>query len=484
MFTIFTAAAMAVPLMSTPVIGGGDDGNRSIEAEILKTLLDNGAITEKQYHDLIAKAEKLRRERADTHEELDRELKRLSEAVDERLKVSQDKKEEPTVNVSFKNGLYFKSADGNYSLHPWIVLRERFTYDDIGNVKGIANEDTGSFEGRTARLWFDGHAVTPDLTYLLMVDFASSTNLLRDSWIDYRFDDALHIRFGQQKRPIDYEGFTYAPKTGFVDKAPVVAFFQRNPGEDFEAGLKAWGRFDNQLEWHLGVFNGDGPQNGGLAGVSTGPGAGGLFPAGSSNNDSNGLEVVGRLMWTPMGPMDNAYFTNNYVEGDYGMSKDARMAFGTHYSYNPERNNGAAVPLEIEQRIQTWGADAVLAYQGVFALAEVFVRTIDRDNKQGLPNTTDNGYFAQLQYFLGSETANRGFELLGRWSVIDVDAATLGFVPVNGVTEVHDATAGVNYLFNGHRLKIQTAYTWRENIRRAGENTFDNILQVQMQLIF
>jgi hypothetical protein len=486
MIPAIAACALALPvfLTSAPRGGGDDDGATTIEGEILKTLLENGAISEKQYKDLLAKAARMRKERVDTHAELQAAISKMNEALEERLKVQGEKKEEPNASISFKNGFYFKSNDGNYTLHPWIVIRERFTYDDIASAPGIANEDTGSFETRTARVWLDGNAVNPDLTYLIMFDLAGNATLLRDAWLDYKFDDAFHVRAGQQKRPIDFEGFCYAPKTGLVDKAPAVVFFQRNPGEDFEAGAKIWGRLaNNTFEYHLGLFNGDGPQNGALPGLNLGPGGGSLLPASSSNNDSSGLEFAGRLMWMPMGPFDNSYFTNGYTEGDYGRSADAKFGLGVHYSYNPEKNTGATVPVESRMAIHTAGADAAFMYQGLFALAEVFIRKTDRATDLAPPDTTDNGYFAQLQYFFGSETAGRGFEILGRWSSVDIDAATLGLVPVGGVTEVHDATMGLNYLFNGHRLKVQSAYTIRHRVLRASADADDQILQLQLQLI-
>lgn len=485
MLTILAAIlplVFATPLW--PARAGDDDQKQTIEAEILKTLLDNGAITEKQYNDLMEKAAKIRRERVDTHEELERAIKLMNESIEERLRSQEGKKEEPTATVFFKNGIYFKSTDGNYQLHPWLVLRQRFTYADIGNVRGLANEDTASFENRTSRVWFDGHAVTPDLTFLLMFDLAGSSTLLRDSWIDYKFSNALHIRAGQQKRPIDYQGFTYAPQTGFLEKASTTLFFQRNAGEDFEPGAKLWGRLGNDtFEYHVGLFNGDGPQNGAIPTLNIGPGGGGLLPASSSNNDSSGLETVARLMWMPMGPLDTMYFTNGYTEGDYLRHKDPKFALGTHYSYNPERNNGAAVPVKTKADIQTWGADAVLMYNGLFALAEVFVRDTNRAASP-TPDTTDNGYLAQLQYFFGSEVERRGFEILGRWAVTDVDAATLGLVPARGVTEVHDATFGVNYIVNGHRMKILTAYTYRNRNIRMAHDVDDQIFQAQVQVIF
>ncbi|MFN0207871.1 MAG: porin [Planctomycetota bacterium] len=486
MLSALAAAILTIPATFLPPanFGGVDDeGAQTIEAEILKTLFENGAISEAQYKELLAKAAKMRKERVDTHSELESAIAKMNEALDARVN-SQEKKEEATASISFKNGFFLKSSDGNYSLHPWIVLRERFTFVDVGNVSGLANEDIGSFETRTARIWLDGHAVTPDLTYLIMFDLAGATSLLRDGWIDYKFDNAFHVRVGQQKRPIDYEGFSYAPQTGLVDKAPSVVFFQRNPGEDFEAGATVWGRLGNDtFEYRVGVFNGDGPQNGSVPGLSLGPGGGPLLPGGTSNNDSSGLESVARVMWMPMGPMSTHYFTNGYGEGDYGKSKDPKFLMGGHYSFNPERNNGATPGVKVKQKIQTAGVDAVFAYEGLFAIAEVFVRTTDRVTAAGIPDTTDNGYFGQLQYFFGSETPNRGFEVIGRWSVIDVDAATLGLVPVASATEVHDATVGLNYLFNGHRLKLQSALTHRRRILRASEDAEDMIFQMQLQVI-
>ncbi|MBI3820713.1 MAG: hypothetical protein HY286_18645 [Planctomycetes bacterium] len=486
MLPFLLAMTLAFPSVAISAPGGGDDENTpTIEAEILKTLLDNGVITESQYHDLIKKAAKMRKDRVDSHEELSRASKLLLESIQERAAAEAKSKDATSATVSFKNGFYLKSSDGNYSFHPWLVFRERFTYDDIGNVTGLANEDTGSFESRNIRIWLDGNAGGQDLTYLIMFDLASATSTLRDGWLDYKFDNEFHIRAGQQKVPFDYEGLTYGPKVSLVDKSPAVAFFQPNAsGEGCDTGAKAWGRFfNNELEWHAGAFNGDGPQNG-AGPVALGPGGGVLSPGAANNNDSSGLQAAARVMWMPMGPMDNlerSYFTNGYTEGDYERSKDAKFEVGAFYIYNPERNSGS-VPAKVIQNMQTWGADAAFKYDGWFALAEAFVRSTRRDTPVG-PNTTDNGYFGQIGYLFGS-TPNEGLEAILRWSAIDVDAATLGIVPKGSATEVHDATVGLNYLFNGHRLKLQTAYTVRHRLVREMHNLDDNILQLQLQLIF
>ena len=55
--------------------------------------------------------------------------------------------------------------------------------------------------------------------------------------------------------------------------------------------------------------------------------------------------------------------------------------------------------------------------------------------------------------------------------------------PASAVTGTHDYTLGLNYVFAGHRLKIQSAYTYREAVIRALNNVYDNIFQLQIQLV-
>ncbi|HKE02285.1 MAG TPA: porin [Planctomycetota bacterium] len=487
--SLFIAPLSAAAPASPPVAIDGDDEN-SVEAELLRTLRENGVINDEQFKKLSQLAAKLRADRASTNAELDASIKRLSESLVEKYGQAESA---PAGSVTVKNtgdGFRFQSNDGKFELHPWFVLRERFTYvnQDSDTATGVNNDDTGSFETRTARLWFDGHILTKDLTYLIMIDVASSTaGVLRDAYLDYRFAPELHVRTGQQKRPVDREGFTYAPRTGFVDKAPVVAFFQQAPARDFEPGITVWGELGaKELEYRIGLFNGDGANNGPLpAAPGIGPGGGVLTPLNSSNNDSSGLETVARVQWSPLGEF-------GYTEGDYERVADPRFVVGGHLSYNPEKATANAAPppalVQVETNFLTWGLDAAFKQEGFFALAEFFCRRNSREFPLPAPDTTDFGYLVQGQYFFGSETANRGFEIAARWSQIDVGTGTIGGIGVPAVgadTLVNDYSVGLNYLFNGHRLKIQGAYTHRDRSLRGTTPGFDeDIFQVQLQAIF
>lgn len=466
-----------VPLNPSP---GDDDGRElSVEEELLRTLRENGVITDTQFSDLTKLATRLRKERSTTRAELDAEVSKLADMLQERAASAPAGKQAPdAVLVSFKEGFRFKTADGKFELHPWFVFRERFTFVDADDkTPGLNGEDTGSFEARTARLWFDGFIGTEDLRYLIMFDVASAgAGILRDAYLDYRFAPEFHIRAGQMKRPVDREGFMYAPRTGLVDKAAPVVFFQRAPASDFEPGVMAWGELSAaEFEYYFGVFNGDGANNG-PSPTTIGTAGGPFLPANSNNNDSSGVEVVARLGWNALGgPF-------GYSEGDYELSTEPKLAFGTHYSFNPERN--PFPPAGVGQaHISTMGADVAFRYQGFFALAEVFARHIDRrPSNAPAPDTLDTGYFVQAQYFFGSEPKT-GFELLGRWAQLDLDT-TAAPAPFAVDSLVNDATLGLNYLFNGHRLKLQSALTYRDRDRRQTTGSYETIFQLQLQAIF
>jgi hypothetical protein len=322
---------------------------------------------------------------------------------------------------------------------------------------------------------------------MLMFDVASSpSSILRDAYLDYRFADEFHIRAGQQKRLMDFEGFTYGPRTVLVEASPTVFFFDALPGREFEPGVTIWGQaIDKKLEYRFGLFNGDGPNNGASL-TNLGPGGQSLTPLNSNNNDSSGVEASGRVMFSPTGGFEPD--TLGYVEGDYGISEDPKVGFGVSGDFNPERVSLVGtppVPTKLISDTYTWSADAEFKYQGIFAIAEGFYQTVV-NRTSGTSNLGNSGFFGQVGYFFGSDVKNRGFEVIGRYSNIDVDSPVpvAGGPPASAITGTHDYTLGLNYVFAGHRLKLQSAYTYREAVVRALNNYYDNIFQLQVQLVF
>lgn len=487
-----------LPPTAPPPGGGESDDDKTkttIEGEILRTLRENGVITEQQYKDLTDMAVKLRAQRADTDRELETAIKQLNEALEHKAHAQSqpDSKPSATATISWEKGLFFRSADGNFELHPFLVVRERLTGLYPGDIPGpqttsqqIANENTWSFENRPARLWFEGFAFTSDLTFLVNFDFNGVPGL-RAAYLDYKFADEFHVRAGQQIRPVDFEGFMWAPRIVMVEKAAPVLFFQGAPLREWDPGLMVWGQvFDKQLEYYAGVFNGDGANNGPSL-TTLGPGSVAYIPLASHNNDSGGFNTVGRLMFSPTGgfhPEDRL----GYIEGDFERSQTPKYGFGGSFDWNPERAFETGSPLvlvPLKQNVLTANLDAVFKYQGIFALAEAFYQRVD-NRAAGLEDLTNTGWFAQVGYFFGSDTPGRGLEAIVRFSNINLENAPITGTPTyaNSVTGVNDWTFGLNYAFAGHRLKLQSAYTYRERQMRGFHNIYDSIIQLQVQLIF
>jgi hypothetical protein len=319
--------------------------------------------------------------------------------------------------------------------------------------------------------------------------------MLRDAYLDHEFAKELHLRGGQMKRPMSREAIGSDTLLQFVDRASTVERFQSIAG-DRSVGVMLWGEFveESPIEWYAGAFNGEARNNGTPNPVFIGPAAGGLSPANQSNDDSSGLEGVARVVFNPFGKMA-------YAQSDPDITPDPKLAIGLDYSFNPERRGNplgltttganpqipaGSLPI---YNVQTFGGDVAFKYMGFFTTGEAYWRQISpAGSLAGTPGSfstaNETGWFAQAGYFFGPEK-NVGPEIAFRYATIDFDQGIAPASALYAVTKIDDWTAGVNYYFVGHLLKVQADYTYRvEGLHGTDVNHNDNIFRVQAQLIF
>jgi len=199
-------------------------------------------------------------------------------------------KEEPAITVSLRDGIHFRSSDGNLdsTLGGYMGLHYRYVSqrpDD--NVRTSPD----SWFLRQARIDLAG-AVYKDFDFRIVIDIptgsngSTSTAALTDAFIGWRRHPELSFRLGQFKEPFGQEQTT-------GDR--VVEFAERSESDRFtpqrDIGAMVYGRlFDGILGYEAGWFNGNG----------------------RSVVDSNkGKELAGRLRVMPFATADESFLFKN-----------------------------------------------------------------------------------------------------------------------------------------------------------------------------
>jgi phosphate-selective porin OprO/OprP len=166
-------------------------------------------------------------------------------------------KEEPAITVSLRDGVHFKSSDGNLdaTLGGYVGIHYRVVaHRPQDNVRSSPD----SWFIRQARPEFSG-TVYKDFDFRLQLDFPSGngnavTGTLQDAYVGWRRYPELSFRIGQFKEPFGQEQTT---PDRYLD------FDERSLGDRFvparDIGAMVYGRlFDGIFGYEAGYFNGNG----------------------------------------------------------------------------------------------------------------------------------------------------------------------------------------------------------------------------------
>jgi phosphate-selective porin len=108
---------------------------------------------------------------------------------------------------------------------------------------------------RRLRLGIEGR--WKKLAWEVQGDPQDTTEHLKNAYLELRLAKALRIRGGNFKVPVSREWTTSASKTDFVERSMLADIIA--PGRD--VGGMAYGELGDTLEYHVGVFAGDGRTN-------------------------------------------------------------------------------------------------------------------------------------------------------------------------------------------------------------------------------
>lgn len=138
-------------------------------------------------------------------------------------------------------GFVLRSEDGNYLLHPWFQLQFRdVTNERDGAKSGNRDDMQNGFELRRMKFGFDGHAFTPDFTYLFnwATDRKSGAPILEEGWGRYKLPGLpLAVKGGQIKDPLDHEQIMSSKYQMAIERTLVDDVFAK--GDAFVQGVSA-----------------------------------------------------------------------------------------------------------------------------------------------------------------------------------------------------------------------------------------------------
>lgn len=321
-----------------------------------------------------------------------------------------------------------------------------------------ANES--SFSIRRARLKFDGFALNPKLKYKLELGLSNqdisgasqyTSNAPRyifDAVMKWNFYKNLELWFGQTKLPGNRERVISSANLQQVDRS----LLNRRFNIDRDLGI--------QIHHHFNLTNTFIIKE--TFAISQGEGRN------ITSGNIGGYQYTGRVEVYPFGAFANK---GEYVAADLKRQIKPKLALGVSYDYNNNavktRSNQGNYMIDEsgnfhETNIATLFIDAMFKYQGMSIMAEYANRTADDvfyTNEDGDIKAVQIGKSFNLQagYLL-----KKNWEISGRFTKIDWDK-------ILNNTNQAQYTLGVSKYIVGHKLKVQTDFSYLDNINYNSE---------------
>lgn len=350
--------------------------------------------------------------------------------------------QESTARASWKDGtttLAFPRAELRLANR----LQFRWTSSRYGDPEKI---DTGAFRIRRFKTQLQGWAFTPDLTFLLQVDWANANTtlgILDDAAVNYDFTHGrglFQVKAGQFKTPFGRQSLASTRTDMFADRSFVTYEFCsiRDVGVMFHGKVGTPSR-PGLLEYAAGLFNGEGRSN--------------------YDNPDGKYQKNLRVVVSPWG-------SAGYDEAGLHEATDFRLSLGAAYEENDHRVDRKGLP-PAGRRYETRAYDLLARWKRFTAYGEYFDRT---SWDGGAEPVKSDGLNAQVGFLL---LPDRWEVFAGRWT-FDPAKDFLGDRRV-------EWGLGTNLYFAGFSSKLQA--DWRR-IRDEKKDTRDTEFRLQYQIVF
>jgi Phosphate-selective porin O and P len=323
----------------------------------------------------------------------------------------------------------------------------------------------------TARIWLGGHVYTPKLTYLIQLAVAGkdyrdgATSPIFDAYLEWRAHRDFSVRAGQYFVPFDRLRTVREWGLQLAERPrPVQEFtLDRDVGVTFFSE-----RFlgdDSPVAWYLSAFGGHGTNQ--------------------VNPSAVGGLLTGRVELRPLGPIDDDR------EGDLDRREKPGLALGVGaaHNYKSSRVRSTTGPTFVGGTTNDTYVAADLTFkwmgfavQGEYLYKDTSVLSFESELGDGETLTEytheGGGWVAQASYAFDPP-----FEVVARLSRLyygsTIEPAFINDVNRRG----NELAGGLNYYFNGHRMKAQATWVGRTNADLALGKA-DHLAVVQVDATF
>ncbi|HEX4053817.1 MAG TPA: porin [Tepidisphaeraceae bacterium] len=322
-------------------------------------------------------------------------------------------------------GFLIASDDGNFLLHPFLLLQVRDVTNWRDDAKsGGATDTQNGFEIRRMQIGFDGNVFSPDWTYRIFIqtDRTGGGASLFDAWVKYHFPDSpWYVEAGQFKTPFAHEQMVFDRTLLAADRTLTDDILAS--GEAFSQGVMAIYDNADAVRVKADVTNGFG------------------------TNDVNFEDYPMRPANFGIGARGEYKFMGQWKDYDQFSSvgdKEDLLVAGVGVDWTE------ADPTEYVRQ----AADIQWNHGGLGLYGAYIGRYTGQNGTAG--DTFDSSAVAQVSYLLNDEH----WEVFGRYDYLKLDSKEFA---ANTNTNVHEFTLGVNYYFYGQNLKLTLDGTYLPN---------------------
>ena len=360
-----------------------------------------------------------------------------------------------------KKGLFLRSHDGRFSLHPQLRFQTRLYYpfdEDPRSRKAIKDPPGFALTLRRSRFKIGGHLGAPWFKFYHELEFRDVR--LLDLRASIQRFEPLNLRAGQWKAEYNRERRDSSGTQQFVERSIVNREFtlDRQPGAMLFGRLGKERRWDSS--WWAGVFTGGGRNRG---------------------NDGGQPLWVGRLQWNPNGRV-LPFSQSDVARRDEPASSIAVAVAHNQSRYTRWSSDGAGQVDgfelgEVDQyRILQAVFETALHWRGFSWQQELHWKRIEDRATNGVTRLI--GAYAQMGYFFHElwEPFPTPLELAIRVAAVD---------PNTGRSDDsrQEISVAANWFFNGHRNKLTLDGSWLRVDDPAGDAS-DLRIRLQWEVSF
>lgn len=350
--------------------------------------------------------------------------------------------------TGYDRGFFIQSADELYRLAIRSRVQTRLTFQslDIGNDR----EREVALNVPRARLTLAGHVLDPGLDFFFQAGFEQGFVTLKDYYLDYELIDDLHVRAGQWKVPFTRQRITSTSQMQIMERDITDSYF----GVDRDIGVVFHNDYTQspELEWVVGVFNGNGISPS-LSGVVDDEGA--ITSGGFSNvPDHLGPAFLLRLGYN-LGDV-GGYREHDMSDGPFRMGVAANL----WTELDTEYHENASMRAEL---------DFIVKAEGFASTGGAYLLTTQSGEGFADQQFEAFGFYVQTGYLIAEVV-----EPALRYALIRPDGEP---------DDRQELGGGVNVFLIGNGLKWQTDFAALSH-ETSASTSWDYRLRSQVQLTF